>query len=360
MSDPPASADFYLAPEYRRAALMASLAAVMLSPLSWFNFAILQQRSLLDQFFVVIIFLTMGFGWLRLRGVCLRVDKQGVHDRRWYGVWHFWSWAEFAGGTVEQGLGLWSYVNPQRPWYSRSLDLGLLPEVDQETIAQWIARIWIRPVVSPTLDEVSIHLNWPDSRRIVLSVKGILVRSRRTEEMVFWSAVRGVTVWRLTAERSGFHELKIDLEGRGLTLRQFQHQGQDCRNWTGPNAEAVAAVLQRSISADRLKIYSLCGPPRDLKELDARQQREAPQRREWEMFRRLPLLIWPLSLSCVFWAPRQNIWFALPFFSFMALAFHAIVWMRSSMYRKEELERERQRTDFLEASLSNDDSTREE
>jgi hypothetical protein len=98
---------------------------LLLVPIACWLMAFVQNRNLIDQWVSVLLFLGMAAWLSQFLTVRVRVDSTGIYRRRLWG-WDFWSWDEFESGLIRKKSSVGGYVNPLRPWWRRSLDLGYL------------------------------------------------------------------------------------------------------------------------------------------------------------------------------------------------------------------------------------------
>lgn len=272
--NPPAPArSYYLMAEFRRAALWGIAGGVLITIVASVVGILILQRGAVGVVLLVTIMLG-GALWLsQYVGPIIRVDHDGI-SRRSLWRWDCWTWDSFADGRIRHGLEYLSYEDPARPWWRRTLRIGLLEESEAKAVNALIRRIWTPPPAEPVPENVEFQMSWPDRRRIVMTASGMTISRKHKEREYRWADVISVVIWRLEADRPDFRELQLRFVDQELKLRRFAHQGGEVVNWQGASAEMISTTVCRHVDAARCADYSLTGPTRTLEELDARQARD--------------------------------------------------------------------------------------
>jgi hypothetical protein len=275
------TATFRLAPEYRRIGyyLVVGFAVIVAGAI------VLKEPVLFALAALFLVPAVFVVPW------ALRLDQQGVWQRE-YGRWHLWSWEAFAGGDIRVGSELDSFVDPNKPWWSRKLGLGLLADADRAVVAQAINEVWKPPEPLPLPTDIVLRGWFPPGRYLHLTKEGIAIAWNRQElsEMYTWQQVARIQVVRLRHDRQDFRSLDLFLDGRKRPLRLGLKHGNP--NWTGPAAEVIVRYLQERASADRFELRAVKGPPQTLGEMQWRN--DQLNRTELE-FRWLPTIVFALG-----------------------------------------------------------------
>jgi hypothetical protein len=334
---------FYLAAEFRRAAIWGICGCLLIAVVGWTVGGLVNQRGVVDR--IVIVTPLGGLAaWLsQYLFPRIRVDSMGINKRfLWW--WDLWSWDAFSAGSFRLGIDRHNYHSPDRPWHRRTLHLGYLDQGDAQALDALIRRVWVPSPTAAIPDTLKFRFNWPDRRQVQLTAGGLTVYRKDRQTLYRWDEVLAVEIWRLESERRDFRELKLQLLDQECTLRMWPHQGQECRNWTGASAEVISACVSRYFTQPRFRDFSLHGTPRTLHELDARQSRYEATSKE-----SLRAMIWCVRL---FWGCVLVMFFLFPWpkslfmVGMMGLLAWAVQWMyrdaaRDVQLRRDEFEAER-------------------
>lgn len=319
---------------------------LLMAPVGWWQFVFVQGRNRFDQTMVVLIFLGGAMWFSQYLWPRIRVDTRGI-SRRLFWRWDLWSWEEFESGHVRQGVIARSYKNPDRPWWRRKLQLGLLDDSDSESIDRLIQQVWAPYPDDRNATNVEFRLNWPDRRVVSMSAEGVTIRRSNSEVVWRWGDVSSVEIWRVETGRADFRELQLSLPGQSLKLRQFVHQGQEHMTWRGASAESIAAVIVRNVNVSILRDFALSGTAGSQAELEARMEislrriRESDQIQWWCL-----CLAWLGVLACLLVLPWPNAWFMSGFLAFQVIAMHTMIHISKRDFRRQMREWETQREAF--------------
>ena len=296
---------YSVAAEWRRVLLLAIVGCISLAAIAWIVDEQVVQRGIAHRLTIVAIFGGPAGWFAQLLLPSIQVDRLGI-SRRVLWWWDCWSWDSFAEGRIHPGFMAHSFERPESPWWCRKLQLGYLEEGDIQTIEGLITVIW-KPRSATVPEAIEFKIQWPDGRHVVFDKTELTISSKWGETRHRWEAVLGIEIWRLEPGRRDFRELIVRLPDQEVKLHQWNHQGQQCNNWTGIQAELMASYLSQHVDATRWQDFSLTGEPRSLSELDARAERQEQQIREANRVTAwcLPVM-WGLSLSPPLWMPWPN------------------------------------------------------
>jgi hypothetical protein len=218
----------------------------------------------------------------------LRVDASGIWRRRLW-IWGKWPWEAFEQGMVlDSEAESKSYVFPQRPFWDRKLDLGLLEDPDCERIESIIVGIRLRP----SLDLPSeLALRYGFRKETLLTIGGLILRDHGDETHYAWKDICNMRIRRYDRGRRDFESLEVVLPDRVVSFSVRRHDGQLIRSWSGagghatPTAEILLGVLERWVPKDRILVTSLSDPPLTESEWQDRQSVLAKRARELRILR---------------------------------------------------------------------------
>lgn len=254
----------------------------------------------------------------------MRVSNEGI-ARRWLWSWDLWSWDEFADGRIGRAFYKGSYSSERRPWWRKNVHLSVLEDVDAERIDSLIRRIWVAPPPPEVPEQVSIRLGWPGSRTLTFTPETLISRRRRSVTEVSWSDVVEVEIWRLEADRQDFRTLRIRTLTFEALLRRHTHQGQIIQNWSGATSEPISAAVAQFVPPQKVRDFSIQGPPRNLEELNARIERVIkPHREALILCRWTPWVGWALALTPLIACPWPSSVFSAAVFSLQSITIHAM------------------------------------
>ncbi len=238
----------------------------------------------------------------------VRVDHHGI-SRRILWHWDLWSWDSFTSGKVRRGAGLCDYLDPNRSWWRKRLDLGLLEESDAAAINALIKHVWTPSLSEPVPETLKFELKWPDKRVVQINSEHITVTKKGESVSYRWGEVVTIEIWRLESDRPDFREFRLLLPDQEIKLLRFNNHGEEYRTWEGSSSEDIAAMVGQHAERAQLQDWAFHGPPRSLQELDAREFRDVTKfspvlkqslwaaRVLWGVTGIIPLILpWPTGL----------------------------------------------------------------
>jgi hypothetical protein len=275
--------------ELRRSAIYVPIGLVPIAALRW-GMPQWFPPATSSPWFAVVAMTILAVGPLAVFQWRLRVDSSGIARRRLF-RWDLWPWEAFEQGKVLDAEGEpTTYILREKPFWARKLGLSLLEDTDQARVAAIIDRLRVRrPLELPS----ELALRYGFRKEVVITPGGLLVRDRGQEIRYRWRDVQTLRICRRDRGRRDFRSLEIVLPDRVVKLLLQQNQGNASRSWskTGglatPDAETLAAVLERSISPERVRIISLTDPPRTIEEWKDRREMLAKRSRSLTSLRRI-------------------------------------------------------------------------
>ena len=295
---------FYLAAEYRRAALWAIcgflVIAVTILPGGGQVAGGWPERVPRAAVCLLIAVCVSQYLWPRLR-----IDSDGV-SRRILWWWDLWSWEAFTEGRVRAGPYLKSYEFPTRPWWRKTLSLSFLNEADAAMIDGLIRRVWRPPSPASAPDTIRVRLKWPDSRVLVIDDRGITVSKKDRESFHRWSEVKEAEIWRIEPDRYDFRKLRLTLPDQEIEFHCIPNHGQESKNWTGVECAVLAAQVATHIEPVRVFDLALHGPPRSVEEAERRISRTEDQLKDHRSALWIGRIMWCLAASCPFLLPQPK------------------------------------------------------
>ncbi|MEZ6127537.1 MAG: hypothetical protein R3C59_02575 [Planctomycetaceae bacterium] len=264
---------FYLRRELWRAAMWGIGGCIAIAGVILFIPAIAPQRLFGERIGSAAFFLAVGGFLSQFLLVRVRVDHRGI-SRRVCWWWDLWSWELFSSGKVRRGLGYCDFEDPDRPPWRAKLELKSLEDSDTTEIKQLINKVWAPPLPEPIPEAVRFEVAWPDKRLVEINSTSIVVRTNGAASLYCWNEVTQVEIWRLEASRPDFHELRLGFSDQEIALVRIPSGDPEYRRWKGASAEHIAAKVRQFVAPSRLQDWAVNGPPRSLKELDARELRD--------------------------------------------------------------------------------------
>ncbi len=322
MVDTPERREFHLLPELRRSALWAIGGCLLIAGLL-FVIQAPKLRGLIERAGFALPFI-LGAIWLfQYRMSRLRVDADGISKRvLWW--WDLWPWEAFTDGRIHQGITQHGYEFPTQPWWSRKLELGLLPPTDAREVDSLIRRVWQPPEPAPRPEVLKIKLDWPRTKQIELTPQRIVISRKQRQRVYRWQKVSELVIWRLESGRRDFRELHLVLDEEALVFRRKPSQGSEASNWTGVPAEVLSSYLINSVCPERVQDFALTGESNSLDEVNARANRSEKERHELTKIRwssavlfgfaaviLVLILPWPKKLFGLLYCPVIYAYFCL-------------------------------------------------
>ncbi|MDX9972887.1 MAG: hypothetical protein RBU21_07855 [FCB group bacterium] len=214
----------------------------------------------------------------------LRLDAQGLHRRRLF-RWQTWPWEFFRDGRIARGSTWDAFVNPDEPWWRRTIGVSMVGEEDREYVLRVCLQFWTPPPVdlpeTLTLKMPSMGFN---RTVITMSSTGIDVSGPGVLRSYAWGDVQRLHITRVEEKHPGFYSLKLALPDRDIDLQVTNQNGTDVRTWSGPNPEVVSAFLKARIPPARTEETILWGKPVAPKDLDSRLEELRKQYRQFLAF----------------------------------------------------------------------------
>ncbi len=280
---------FKMRPEFRRSVVYVEIAILTIGGVRFAFDDFFPQREggrwePLIPFLLIAVAVLVPFRWR------LRVDSSGIARRRLFG-WDLWPWASFERGKVLDVEGRpTTYFLPEKPFWARKLSLELLADNDRAQIEAVIDRLRVRTGV-PLVSDVAFRYGF--RKEAIVSPGGILVRERGEETRYDWKQVTTLRIVRQERRRRDFQSLEIVLPDRVVKLSLNRNQGQVIRSWSAsrdvpvPDAESLAAFLERFIPHERIRIVSLGDAPLTVLEWHDRRSMLAERSRDLKNMRRI-------------------------------------------------------------------------
>ena len=189
-----------------------------------------------------------------------------IEIRRWrLWIWDSWAWEAFEQGMVlDSEAESTSYLFPQKPFWTRKLDLGLLEDADRQRVESLITGVRLRPALDLPSE---LALRYGFRKDVLLAAGGLLLRDHGDETHYNWKEIRNLRIRQYDRSRRDFKSLELILTDRVLNFSVRRHDGQLIRSWSGtrghatPSAEILLGVLERWVPADRIDVTSLTDPP---------------------------------------------------------------------------------------------------
>ncbi|MEX0679349.1 MAG: hypothetical protein WD063_19895 [Pirellulales bacterium] len=280
LSIAPAARAFRLDPQYVRSGIYIAIGFLLIGVAAvWMNRVGLGPPNAKPAAQFVVSCVIAAAGLLPL-GWRLVVDERGVWRRR-ICRWELWSWDDFGSGRLKHGFHDRSLVDPERPWWRRTLSLGYLTEQDSEQVWKWIQLAWQPP--KPDACPEELHLRYGNlwrGRPVWLDAKGIRIGKGSTQRAYDWNDVELLEVRRRRHERPDFHTLRLKLPRRTVHLRRTMQYGIESRNWKGAEPEQLVGFLLAHVPADRQVVLATAEAPRTPRELEVRLKESRKQLRD--------------------------------------------------------------------------------
>ncbi len=279
---------FKMRPEFRRSVVYVEIAILTIAGVRFAFDDFFPERDggrwePLIPFMLIAVAALVPFRWR------LRVDSSGIARRRLFG-WELWPWASFEQGKVLDVEGRpTTYFLPEKPFWARKLSLELLDDNDRAQIEAVIDRLRVRPAL-PLPSDVAFRYDF--RKEAVVSPGGILVRERGEETRDDWKQVNTLRIVRQERRRRDFQSLEIVLPDRVVKLSLNRNRGEirsssASRDVPVPDAESLAAFLERFVPHERIRIVSLRDAPLTVLEWHDRRSILAERSRDLKNLRRI-------------------------------------------------------------------------
>jgi hypothetical protein len=280
---------FRPAPEWRRVAVICAVGAIVLAVASFavFHWGLGPQNGLVDKVIASVLCTTLGvvpsfFVWRS----AIRIDAEGIWRRRFI-RWDLWPWAAFIDGRIRDKSSVDSFLNPDKPWYWRHLDLEFLAEEERQFIHDVIRKIRTRTEIELP-DEVTISFGLMRRARFTPAGVHLWRGSSQSGPVIPWAQMSPLELYRIDHDRRDFSRIEFRAPaGARPILLTYAHYGQP--TWRGADAELLAGFLQRYAPPDRLHVNAFRGNPLDRAEYERRLAKVEKDRANLRKTRRLML-----------------------------------------------------------------------
>jgi hypothetical protein len=316
--------EFFLRSELRRTAYWAIGGSLLIVAVMWLiTGRLVPARPKLELVAISLPLLLLCAVIFPYFSAVIRVDHVGVYQRLLW-KWEAWPWEVFTNGLVSHGFGSRSYRCTSLKNWSKKLDLSILNDEDADEVAQLIRKVWKLPAPIPAASQLTLKLNWPDSRTITISADGISVTRRESIGSFPWNTI-DVDIWRRTDSDPAFVELQLQLPNAPIRLQRHMVHGQVVSTWSAASVEEIAATILQYASPDRLRDFALVGPARSIGEVEARLNRLDQKLMEMKKVQKWCFLVgWATTVSPLFWMRWPNCLFMVGFTSLFMAGMHAI------------------------------------
>ena len=187
----------------------------------------------------------------------LRLDERGI-ARRMLFRWDLWTWEELASGRIRKVRGP-KLLDPDRPWWRRTLAWGLMLHADMMTVAKEINAHYRLPPPPEVSDTIKIKYGFRKSA--VLDKDGIHLTVGKNANDYSWHDVQWILIKREDPVCRYFKSLVIVLPDREIELQFVTHQGGTSPTWKGATAEELNEFLLSKIPAGKVDVSILGEPP---------------------------------------------------------------------------------------------------
>jgi hypothetical protein len=337
---------FRPAPEWRRVAVICAVGAMVLAATSFAmaHWGLDAQSRFVGRLIVSAILGVVPF--LLVWRSAVRIDAEGIWRRRFI-RWDLWHWAAFSDGRIRDKSSADSFLNPDKTWYWRHLNLGFLAEEERQFIHDVIGKIRTRTEIEVP-HEVTISFGL--MRRARFTPSGVhLWRGRCPSAPVIpWTLMSPIELYRIDHDRRDFWQLEFRAPASARPILLTHTYGQP--TWSGSNAEQLAAFLQRHAPPDRLHVNAGSGNPLDRAEYERRLAKAEKDLARFRKARRLMrwLTLVPVGAGYVVTAAKAGLdplkwdWFSwLGFFAFtLMLEVYPLISCGALMFQ---LEREKRK-----------------
>jgi hypothetical protein len=270
---------YRIAPEYRRSVIYAMVGSALLAlVLYWIGYVFL-ERDLLgtivacSMFGLFAILMIVPLRWT------LKVDDVGI-SRRWLIGWDHWSWQDFASGRIEKRHPI-TLVDPDRPWWQRTMNLGYLADADLKSLIQRINTHYQLPP-APILPEMLL-VPYGFRRSIEFHRHEIRLVVKGKTFIFSWNDVLRVHITRMDAVRRDFSSLALTLPGHEVAIKLVSHQGGTSEARSGASAEQLNEFLLGYVPADRIAVDIVGECPLQMEDLQTQLKLEKTRERSFRV-----------------------------------------------------------------------------
>lgn len=181
----------------------------------------------------------------------VRIDGRGV-ARRLLMSWDLWEWEVFTSGRIHKRYPF-TFVDPERPWWRRTLRLGSLGKNDIKRVMELINAHYQLPP-SPRLSAALKVRGSGFGREARLDSSGIEFCAGPRPQRYFWDEARRVHITRMDPLRRDFWRLAILLPDREIKLQMLSNYGIVSSSWRGATPEEINNLLHQYVPDARIDV----------------------------------------------------------------------------------------------------------
>jgi len=179
----------------------------------------------------------------------VRIDERGVARRRQIG-WDLWKWEAFASGRIHKGLRF-SFVDPERPWWNRTLCLDNLSKDDIRWVMEQINSHYRLPPPPCVPDTLSIRFGL--RKKAVIGASGIELTTGGRSRLYAWREIGRVHITRVDPVRRDFSLLEVFLPDSQIALG-LEGDGSASPIWAGATHEEINGILHAYLPEERIDV----------------------------------------------------------------------------------------------------------
>jgi hypothetical protein len=239
---------FRIAPQLRRCVYYVIAGAILGASVAWWAESTLKMHGGLHV--VLVVFALFGLATAYPLSWRLELDDEGLVRRRLL-LRDRWRWDDFASGRIRKPYRF-VLVDPERPWWRRTLSLDHVAEADRRQVLAALNRHYRLPDPSPLLDALMTKFRlW---KIATFGRDGIQIVDGGRPCDYRWADVRHLHIARSDAVRRDFSELNLVLPDREIGMRILTHQGGTSPSWRGASAEEINDFLLAYVPRDRASV----------------------------------------------------------------------------------------------------------
>jgi hypothetical protein len=240
-----------------------------------------------------LLFIFSALTFLPLRWA-LRIDNEGI-ARRLFFRWDMWSWSDLASGHIEKRHG-YTLVDPQRPFWRRSLEIGCMAKEDIRLVMELINTHYRLSPAPELPDELEMKYGTFFRRSAQFDRNGIHLSESKQPVDFLWSDVRRLHITRMDPLRRDFQRLELVLPDREIELKFMKHGSSP--NWKGVTSELLSTFFEQYVLPERID-RDIFGE-RPSRRIDA--ERELSEAvKNYRNFCRCNLLTMPFLIGTLIW-----------------------------------------------------------
>ncbi|NOX55209.1 MAG: hypothetical protein GXP27_12390 [Planctomycetes bacterium] len=290
--------EYQIAPEWRRTCWLAIVGLAAIGLTTYWIFRFVQNRGPLETALPCLFYAICAVGAalpLRWR---LRIDQHGISRRRL--GWDLWEWSDFASGRIRKRLW-YVFYDPERPWWRRKLDLGIMAAEDRREVIAAINTHYRLP--PPPKIPAVLTIRYGLRNSATFSPGGIRVANRGETHDYSWTDLQDAHITRTDPLRRDFVTLVITLPDREIALETMGQYGGASPRWRGATSEEINEYLFRHAPPDRICV-SILGESLIRKTHIERKLRQVENtRRE---FRWIAIVSTPMLLAVLIWMATEE------------------------------------------------------